>query len=193
MLTNAFIWQRHNTPTLEFFQIEEKADVYSASGTVVGQIEGKNLTLNYEVTTDRNWQFLSVRLTQKTDQDVEKTTNIHRHDDGQWYVDDIVRPDLEPCLEIDIAATPFTNTLPINRLRDALETETELTMVYISVPGLAVEPVVQRYKALEVSDGNRRYLYKGVFRGFEGVIDVDRDGLVLKYSDTFDRLSARSQ
>ncbi|MEP4443639.1 MAG: putative glycolipid-binding domain-containing protein, partial [Hyphomicrobiales bacterium] len=83
--------------------------------------------------------------------------------------------------------------LPINRLRDALETETELSMAYISVPGLAVEPVVQRYKALEDSADNRRYLYKGVFRGFEGVIDIDRDGLVLKYSDTFDRLSASSQ
>jgi hypothetical protein len=193
MLKKALIWQRHNTPTLEFFQIKEKADVYSASGTVVGQIQGENLSLNYEVTTDKNWQFLSVRLTQKTDQNLEKTTNIRRDVDGQWYVDDIARPDLKPCLEIDIAATPFTNTLPINRLRDALEDETELSMVYISVPGLAVEPVVQRYKALEDSADNRRYLYKGVFRGFEGVIDIDGDGLVLKYSNTFDRLSVSSQ
>ncbi|MEP4444716.1 MAG: putative glycolipid-binding domain-containing protein, partial [Hyphomicrobiales bacterium] len=76
MLKKAFIWQRHNTPTLEFLQIEEKADVYSASGTVVGQIQGENLSLNYEVTTDKNWQFLSVRLTQNTDQDLEKITNI---------------------------------------------------------------------------------------------------------------------
>ena len=43
---------------------------------------------------------------------------LHLESDGEghWQENGKDRPDLHGCIDIDIQATPFTNTLPIRRL-----------------------------------------------------------------------------
>ncbi len=71
---------------------------------------------------------------------------------------------LQGCVDIDISATPFTNTLPIRRLGLALGEAREILVAYVAVPALAPEPVRQRYTCLEAGR-LYRYSYEGLFRG----------------------------
>src|SRR5215203_6431025 len=58
-------------------------------------------------------------------------------------------PDLDGCIDVDISATPFTNTLPIRRLGFEPGQSEELTVAYIRVPELLIGPERQRYGCLE--------------------------------------------
>ena len=57
-------------------------------------------------------------------------------------------PALDGCLDVDLSATPFTNTLPIRRLALAPGWATEITVVYVEVPLLRVGVARQRYRCL---------------------------------------------
>ena len=99
-------------------------------------------------------------------------------------------PDHKPpkrCIDIDLAGTPFTNTLPIRRLNLTRRSGTaKLRMLY--VPFDSFEPTVdgQHYTCLE--DG-RLYRYQAEDGSFTADLPVDEDGLVLDYPTLFRRLS----
>ena len=88
-------------------------------------------------------------------------------------------------MDIDIAATPFTNTLPIRRLQLAQGERRSLQVAYISTPDLQVTRVEQAYSCIELG---REYRYEGIFRNFTANMKVDEDGLVLDYPTLFTRL-----
>lgn len=88
-------------------------------------------------------------------------------------------------MDIDVSATPFTNTLPIRRLGLAPGEAREILVAYVAVPALVPEPVWQRYTCLEAG---RRYRYEGLFRSYVGELSVDADGLALDYPGTFRRV-----
>jgi hypothetical protein len=94
-------------------------------------------------------------------------------------------PALDGCLDIDLAATPFTNTLPINRLRLAAGESRDLRVVYLPVPDLCPFPVTQRYTCLAPG---RLYRYEGYPAGFVADLQVDADGLVIDYPGLFRRI-----
>lgn len=94
-------------------------------------------------------------------------------------------PELQGCIDVDISATPLTNTLPIRRLRLAEGARREIRVVYIAVPSLTLAPALQAYTCL-MSD--RRYRYEGLFRHFETELDVDGHGLVTDYPTLFRRV-----
>ena len=96
-------------------------------------------------------------------------------------------PELDGCIDIDIAATPFTNSLPIGRLGLARGERQPIDVAYISTPDLKVTPVKQAYACLEPG---RRYRYEGIFRDFTAEMEIDDDGLVVDYETLFRRLPA---
>ena len=93
---------------------------------------------------------------------------------------------LDGCIDIDLAGTPFTNSLPIRRLDPVPQAGgAELRMVY--VPFSTFEPFVdlQRYTCLQAG---RLYRYEAVDRSFSVELPVDADGLVIDYPGLFRRL-----
>jgi hypothetical protein len=93
-------------------------------------------------------------------------------------------PELSGCLDVDISATPFTNTLPIRRLGERLQQRTGIAVVYIPVPSLELARADQAYTRL----GRDRYLYEGPVGRFQAELEVDPDGLVVHYPTLFRRL-----
>jgi hypothetical protein len=86
------------------------------------------------------------------------------------------------------AATPFTNTLPIRRLKLAVGEAADLTVVYVAVtPTLAVRPARQRYTHLRGNEDGDRYLYESLERDFKRELLVDRQGLVVDYPGIWER------
>ena len=91
---------------------------------------------------------------------------------------------------MDISVTPFTNTLPIRRLRLGPGGSADLEVAYVDVPGMQVEPTRQRYTCLQSGEhgGLYRYEDKGLFHGFTADLPVDAGGLGLDYPGLFRRM-----
>src|SRR5829696_6757114 len=96
-------------------------------------------------------------------------------------------PDLDGCIDVDISATPFTNTLPIRRLGFEPGQSEELTVAYIRVPELLIGPERQRYGCLEARVDDGLYRFEALPSGFTAELPVDADGLVLDYPGLFRR------
>jgi len=99
-------------------------------------------------------------------------------------------PALDGCIDVDISATPFTNTLPIRRLGLKPGEAANLKVAYLAIPEMRVEPARQRYTCLERDDQGGLYRYEsldGEFAGFTADLPVDAGGLVLDYPGLFRR------
>ncbi len=104
---------------------------------------------------------------------------------GRWTADDGThRADLDGCVDIDLAGTPFTNTLPIRRLDGHLSQPTELRMLYVRFD--TFEPLADEQRYTELSP--RLYRYEAVDRSFQVELPVDEDGLVTDYPTLFRRV-----
>jgi hypothetical protein len=96
--------------------------------------------------------------------------------------------ELEGCLDVDITATPFTNTLPIRRLGLRSGESAEINVVYVTIPGMKVRVAPQRYTCLEASSAGGKYKFESLDSSFTAVITVDADGLVEDYPELFKRV-----
>jgi hypothetical protein len=81
------------------------------------------------------------------------------------------------CIDVDIMAVTFTNTLPINRLRLPIGEWREISAAFVAVPELEVRVARQRYTRL----GPNEYRYEGLETNFTSVLTVDDDGIVIDY------------
>jgi hypothetical protein len=84
-----------------------------------------------------------------------------------------------------LTITPFTNTLPIRRLRLKPGESAEIAAAFIEFPQLTVVKSPQRYTCLEE---DRRYRYESLASGFTREIEVDGQGLVVTYPDFWQRI-----
>lgn len=110
--------------------------------------------------------------------------------DGIWSVDGEPADALRGCLDIDVAATPFTNTLPIKRLGLEVGASASFDVVWVGVPDVAVERGRQRYTRLP-GDG-RRYEYVSLSGtlGPSHVLTCDDNDLVIDYERFARRVGA---
>ncbi|MBO1906912.1 putative glycolipid-binding domain-containing protein [Microvirga sp. 3-52] len=152
------------------------------SGVVIAQ-EGENkFGLTYRLKLDALWHTKEVHV---------RTTSgqaLHLESDGRghWQENGKDRSDLQGCIDVDIQATPLTNTLPIRRLDLETGESMDIRLCYIDVPGLTVAPSDQRYTALETGS---LYRFDSLESGFTADLPVDGDGFVLDYPGLFKRLA----
>ncbi len=93
------------------------------------------------------------------------------------------RIELDGCYDIDLACTPFTNSLPIRRLPLHVGDSAELPVVTVDVETLDVRAVTQRYIRL---DTHRWRVSDRADHSVE--FDVDQYGLVVDYPGMFRRI-----
>ncbi len=85
--------------------------------------------VTYSVSVDESWRTLAASIETRT-RDATWRTDLARAEDGTWWVDGQVRPDLAECTDIDLEASVVTNTIPIHRLSPAPGVH-EVSAVYI--------------------------------------------------------------
>ncbi|ARS52373.1 putative glycolipid-binding domain-containing protein [Kushneria konosiri] len=155
-------------------------DGITAESRVEGCHDGQGYQLSYQLVLDPAWRMrqLSARL------DDGRSCQLSSDGQGRWWCQKQgPLTALSGCIDIDIAVTPFTNTLPIRRLGLEPGESTALSVVLLSVPSLDIGLMRQRYTRLS-SHGWR---YEGLGSGFTATLEVDDQGLVLDYPDTFRR------
>ncbi len=160
-----------------------------ADGVVVGVEEGVPFRTRYELRCDARWRTREVVASALVRDGRE--IRLLADGEGRWIMaNGEPVPALDGCIDVDISATPFTNTLPIRRLGLELGEATNLKVAYLAVPEMRVEPAQQRYTCLERDDQGGLYRYEsldGEFAGFTADLPVDADGLVLDYPGLFRR------
>ena len=180
------VWEWVDRPGLEHLSLNVADDAITAEGLVVVALGGDVVRLNYSVRCDGGWNVREASLS-LDDKEGRRSTRLVRDDRGDWLVDGVKRPDLVGCTDIDIKATPFTNTLPIRRLTLDTDAPTGLRVAYIDIPALRIEPFDQEYSRLDPAVPSRRFRYRSVVSGFVADLEVDEAGVVIDYAGLWRR------
>jgi len=175
------MWQPWSGPGLESLGIVEDADGVRADSVVIGfDDEGQPFAVRYAIRCDAAWHTRDVEVASLKGRST--TLALATDGMGQWtdrsgeHV-----PSLDGCLDVDLSATPFTNTLPIRRLALAPGWATEITVVYIAVPALTVGVGRQRYRCLTWGPDGGAFRFETAAGDFTADITVDAEGLVMEY------------
>ncbi len=180
--TRTVRWSRVDSPGIEHCHLETTAVEVNAEGVVVALRGDVRFGLHYRLTCDTAWRIRNaeIRIVGKS-----RSLKLISDGDGHWRDQSgSILSELDGCIDIDISATPFTNTLPIRRLNLKPGQSAELSMVYIAVPDLTPRKVKQRYTCLQA---NQLYRYEGLDSGFTADVVVDEDGLIVDYPGIFSR------
>jgi hypothetical protein len=182
------LWAAWDEPGLQHLRLtwSNQAGVV-ADGMIVGMEGDRPFRARYVVRCDARWRVRAVQLDplDSTGRRVELSAD----GEGRWTGpegDPI--PVLDGCLDVDISATPFTNTLPIRRLALRPGQSADLAVAYIAVPSLEVTRDPQRYTCLDTGPAGGRCRYDSLDSPFTAELPVDPDGLVLDYPELFRRV-----
>jgi uncharacterized protein len=165
------MWTAGQWPGTEHAHVRETGDGFTADGLVVARVDERPIRLHYQLDCDADWlpRRVAVDLYGQRRLDLIRT-------DGRWHDGDgQERTDLAGCTDVDIAVTPFTNTIPIRRLGLPAGGSADIDVVYLN-PGRALEVSRQHQRYTRTSAG---YRYEsGAFRAD---LQVDEDGVVTDY------------
>ena len=176
-------WQDWSGSGLEHLCLRKTADRIVAEAAVLGSAEDELFAIRYRILCDKFWRVKEVGLERIG---FDRSIKLAGDAAGNWMDGSSVPlPQLRGAIDVDISATPFTNTLPIRRLSMRLGQSEEILAVYIQVPSLAVSTDRQRYTCLEAG---KRYRYESVDSDFTRDIEVDEHGLVVNYPGLFRRV-----
>lgn len=166
-------WNGLEAPTVEHCEINVTDIGVVARSTV----SGGGLDGSYTLRASGRWEFESLSVTIN-----DRNLQVRRAG-NTWLVNDAARPDLGDAREVDLSASPLTNSLPIRRLGLEVGQGADIVAAYIRVPELDVTPDPQRYTRTGIFE----YLYESRNSDFRRTITVDHDGLVTQYPGLFTR------
>ena len=175
-------WIPEDGAGAEHLVLQVGPDEVVGEAVVVGTRFGTPYGAHYRVELAPDWTVRRV-LVALTD---GRKLVVSADGRGHWHdIDGKPLPMLDGCIDVDISATAFTNTFPIRRLGLTKGERREIRVAYLAIPALTIEPVDQAYTCIEP---RRRYLYEGVFRGFEAELAIDANWLVEDYPTLFKRI-----
>ena len=158
--------------------LEAGRDGFSLRGTAIVVEDSVPYLLWYLVSVGDDWQTRNV-VVHIFDRDGERLVHLGA-EGGTWAggrMLDEPHPDLAGCLDVDLAFTPATNTLPIRRLSLEVGDAADVNAAWVRWPQLDVVRVSQRYERLALDR------YRFMQEEFSADITVDREGLVVEYAD----------
>jgi len=141
---------------------------------------GEAWAVTFRVELDRGWRTRLAHMA-LVDDGGERTLLLEADGEGNWLRNGTPSPELQGCLDVDFAATPFTNTFVIRRLGLSVGETAEIRAAWVGVPHLEVEALEQTYLHLQPRAGVDRYEYRasGAYEGW--IIEVDQDGVAIDY------------
>jgi hypothetical protein len=183
-MTATVIWEALAWLGTEHLVLRSGPDDVDADGMVIA-LDGRPLRLHYRLHCDPRWaaRELTIEESGSAAAMTFRSDGAGRWTDGEGRALD----DLAGCIDVDIAATPFTNTLPIRRLGLRVGEACDIRVLYVTVPELTVHAVDQRYRCLAADGAGATYRYES--GSFMADILVDTDGLVVDYPGLWRRLS----
>lgn len=180
------MWSQWGEPGLQHLHLAYRGDEVVADGIILGVENGMAFRLRYEVRCDSHWKVRKVSVSALND-----ARDISLAADGEGHWSDASGKAihmLDGCLDVDISATPFTNTLPIRRLALKQGESSDVKVAYIAIPEMQVTLEGQRYTCLAVGSVGGEYKFESLDSDFTADLPVDADGLVEDYPTLFRRV-----
>lgn len=184
-MNREFIWQREDGIGQEHLTLSDRNGVIIADGFAIAKPGAEPIRVRYQVACDGNWVTRGVALTVEVAHGSPTVIELRSDGRGHWSNSDgSPLPQLEGCIDVDLTVTPFTNTLPIRRLGLQPGQGETIRVVWIDAESLRIVPETQVYTAIE----------PGVVRfevpasGFHRDLEIDGDGLVVRYPGLFSRV-----
>ena len=165
-------------------RVERLQNGWLCYGAEVLASPGETIACNFTVRLDQQWATREAEIS-AVSLEGEKRLSVRANEVGNWWRDGDPIPELQDCVDIDVAATPLTNTFPINRFASLAVAEHRTTPVaWVDVPSLQVTRVEQTYRRL----CRDRWEYSDPKHGaFE--LSVDDHGFVIDYEGFSSRVS----
>ncbi|MDP9071065.1 MAG: putative glycolipid-binding domain-containing protein [Actinomycetota bacterium] len=173
------LWRNRRDGGLDRCSFQAGPNGFRLSGTALLVADDRPYEVRYTVMADQRWRTRSVGVhVQGPDED--QRLALSADGEGGWVLGREPLPQLQGALDVDLAVTPATNTLPIRRLSLSPGASADLAVAYVSLWDLTPEPLDQRYERL----AEDRYRYSNP--GFSAELVVDGDGLVRTYEGAWE-------
>ena len=145
-------------------------------------VEGSaSYAVSYRVIVDEQWATREATV-QTQIRDATWSTDFARDENGTWFVDGEVRPDLAACADIDLEASVVTNTIPVHRLW-AEPGSHEVRAVYVRATANVVEVLDQRYDIPATVTSPFSLGYTAPQFDFSADLRYDASGLIVEYPE----------
>jgi hypothetical protein len=179
MQTN-ILWTGLAYHSLENCVLTNREENVEVNSVIVGAHDDKIYRIDYSIKTNHNWECIffevKIQLSGK-----KETISFHSDGRGNWTKNGVPANEFKGCIDLDISLTPFTNSLPINRLSWEPNRPQQVDVLFVDILSKQVSPVKQRYTKLSKTE----YKFENVPNDFEAIITVDESGLVVNYPDLF--------
>lgn len=185
MMQTNILWTGREYYSLENCLVETTNTGSEITSTILGLYAGALYKVDYYIRTNQFWETVFFEITSRHGNRSEQFS-FESDGRGNWATHGVHTEQFEGCMDIDIPLTPFTNSLPINRLHLAMNAEQEIQVIYLDVLQWEIRSVRQKYIRLSETE----YHYENVPNDFEAKIVVDQLGLVVDYPSLFVRTAA---
>jgi uncharacterized protein len=174
-------WEPWSDVGLEHLRLTQHEGGAIADGLILRHRPGAEpLRLWYRLKCERDWTVREAEF--RVWCGGERRLGLLADGAGRWHDGEgRALEALEGCVDVDLTATAFTNTLPVRRLGLKEGESAEIRVAYVAAPDLRLTAVRQRYTCLSVTKERSRYLYEGLDTGFVAELPLDADGVVLDY------------
>ncbi|WP_420148433.1 putative glycolipid-binding domain-containing protein [Spirosoma sp.] len=186
MLIN-LLWTGREYYSLEHCQLASTGTGSRITSVIIGTYAQRIYRVEYVIETNPDWVTLRCDITAQLDHS-RKVLRFRSDGHGNWWLNDKPAEQFRGCTDVDIPLTPFTNTLPINRLKLAEQESQQIQVLYVDLLADDIKSVRQNYTRLS----NTGYKYENVPNDFEAVITVDPLGLVVDYPELFFRTASQN-
>jgi uncharacterized protein len=177
------LWRRVDETSLEHFRLVIVSGSYTLHGVVLSWAESSPLQVHYVVACDLNWNTTAAHVT-AIHGDRHSQLELERDESGTWRNGSEPLTGFDGIVDIDLEITPATNTLPIRRLELDVGDAAQTDALWVRFPELTLERLPQRYSRV----ADRKYSYESHGGTFRADLDVDSEGVVIRYDDIWERV-----
>ncbi|CDQ17840.1 hypothetical protein SAMN05192559_102366 [Halobacillus karajensis] len=174
------IWGHGDSAGAEHLTLKKLSGHMEVRGTVLLVEQGVPHHLTYDMKLGLDWKTKKIKIYQEG---VPEPFIVQAEKQDKWWVNGSYNENLDGATNIDLTITPFTNTLPINRVSWKTGESRTFKMVYIDVLRREVLPLLQVYTYLGDNEGQRIFQYR--CREFETALVVNEQGWVVEYPGVF--------
>lgn len=180
-MKTSMIWQSLDCLGLEHLNLTRTGDEIQITSTVLRSEDHLSAKIEYSLSLTPQWRVKQLSVKNSLHQELLQFS-LDR--EGQWFDhNEMVLTHLQGAVDIDLSCTPFTNSLPINRLTWELNRLVDLEMVYIDVFNGTSKKVAQNYKMIERNENQQIFNYRS--GTFQSNITVNKHGFVVDYPELF--------
>ena len=191
-MSRTVAWRKDEPSGMELAEIRIEGRTLAATGVAIGTAP-LPYRLDYELETRPDFVTSRLKVTSRGE-GWRRDLDLRRDESGAWSISADSEGVLDlPCaggdtsllsaaLDCDLGLSPVTNMMPI--LRHGLLRgggPVELTMAWVAVPALTVQPDGQRYRHLRSAAGHHVVGYEATDGSFAAEITVDADAVVIEY------------